>query len=122
LDLDPTEIVEERVEKAKARVNFERAILYVIGFITTNFFITGLDPPVGMLSVFAICIVAYVLIFAIDLVVPLIDRYLKIWSAEKPPMWVQVALDIAENQMKLVSSLPLALCSRARYEDEPPPL
>lgn len=94
----------------KNRAKFEWALLTVIVAFVSNYFITGEELPPSMMDLFTICVIAYVFIFSLDVTLPVIKAVLEVWSAKKPPLWVEPVLLIAENQMKLLESLPLAIC------------
>jgi hypothetical protein len=104
---DNPPVIEEFV---KNRAKFEWALLSVIVAFVSNYFITGKELPPSMMDLFTICVIAYVFIFSLDVTLPVLKAVLEVWSAKKPPSWVEPVLLIAENQMKLLESLPLAIC------------
>lgn len=118
-----TDIAEEFI---KNRAKFEWAVLAVIGFFVTNYFLTGQDIPETYIQVFYACIVAYVIIFIMDVMAPIFKAVLIVWTAENPPQWVKeiTAVREAQNsllaqQTKLLEALPLAICP---FNGDDPPV
>jgi uncharacterized membrane protein len=112
-----SEVKEKSEELIKNRAKFEWAILAVIGFYVTNYFLKGEDPPDGMLLVFGICILTYVILFIMDLIVPVLKQYLDQKAHNEPPAWVVNVLEVVDRLTLLIDKIPVAFCRHPGVEE-----
>lgn len=92
-------------EGIKNRGKFEWAVITIVLSLTGNYIWKGVDLPAGYTWLLAVAILAYVILFLSDQVIPIVQEALKRWSADNPPKWVQEVLTVAKTQNALMDRL-----------------